>query len=196
MGNRTSARGRRVATHACPRQHHFTNATTEAEVAPNYTPPRRYEGECPLCGEAGKLVVEPRQERGYAPWRVWCRKASCCDLSPGEWLREVAKTVGAPGGWAFARQRARISEWLSGLGDTHRPRAGSVALVCVNPRSSLPTMDGARRDRLPATRARANRGHHHAERTRLGERSARVHLSGLRRAGGARQRSAPPISGR
>jgi hypothetical protein len=115
MGNQTSARGRRVAKHACPRHAQHTNATTEAEVAPNYTPQRRYEGECPLCGEAGKLVVEPRQERGYAPWRVWCRKASCCDLSPGEWLRELAKTVGAPGGWHLLDN---APEYLSGYLDS------------------------------------------------------------------------------
>jgi hypothetical protein len=56
-------------------------------------------GECPVCGSAGKLVIEPRHTPGRPPYFVICRTATCKGLGSGEWLRAVADLVDAPGGW-------------------------------------------------------------------------------------------------
>jgi hypothetical protein len=66
----------------------------------NDTAARKRIGECPLCHSPGKLTVEPRRS-GPPWWWVNCWTAGCRALGSGEWAREVAALVGAPGGGAL-----------------------------------------------------------------------------------------------
>jgi hypothetical protein len=87
-------RARRVVTRARP-QH---TVGRHGNVTPKgTTPPTKQVGECPLCGTPDKLTVERRAGGG---WWVNCWTAGCRSLG-GEWLREVAEVVGAPGGGAL-----------------------------------------------------------------------------------------------
>lgn len=100
---RTSARGRRVAKHACP----CTNTTNvTAEVTAKYTPASKYEYDCPVCDGAGTLTVEARKD-GSGFW-VNCWR-DCCKALSGAYLRELAEAVGAPGGGAILAEPLR---WL------------------------------------------------------------------------------------
>lgn len=100
MGTQTTG-ARRVVTRARPPVTPHSPTVMEA-VTGDYTPPpahTKHIGECPVCGSPGKLTVEPRPPRpGFPPWFVNCWTAGCKSLG-GEWLREVAEVVGAPGGW-------------------------------------------------------------------------------------------------
>lgn len=101
------------------------------------TAARKHIGECPLCGSADKLIVEPRQQRGYAPWRVWCRTANCCGLSPGEWLREVAKTVNAPSGSHLLEDAPEyLSDYLETETRTDREAEQIPSLASIHGRAS------------------------------------------------------------
>jgi hypothetical protein len=101
------------------------------------TAARKHTGECPQCLRPGKLTVEPRQQLGYAPWRVWCRTASCCDLSPGEWLREVAKTVNAPSGSHLLEEPLRyLSDYLEAETRTDREPEQIPSLASIHGRAS------------------------------------------------------------
>jgi hypothetical protein len=114
MGIRV-ARGGRTTTHARPRQ---TTATTEPPKGT--ATPSLYTGTCPVCGEADRLKVERREGVGLrSGWRVFCRRAECEGLSPGDWLREVATTVNAPYASAILEDPLR---WLSDYLEAERPQ--------------------------------------------------------------------------
>lgn len=105
MAAQTSGRARRVKRHARPPVSPPTTTVAEA-VADNYTPApafTKHEGECPVCGSPGKLVVEPRTDQP-GRWWVICRTAGCQGIGSGEWLRELAKAVGAPGGGVLLQE--------------------------------------------------------------------------------------------
>ncbi|MDX6699594.1 MAG: hypothetical protein QOE65_2991 [Solirubrobacteraceae bacterium] len=65
----------------------------------------RFHYTCPVCGGIGKLTVQRRARRG---WWVNCWNAECSALG-SDYLREVAKAVGAPGGGALLDNPPR---WL------------------------------------------------------------------------------------
>jgi hypothetical protein len=100
---RTSARGRRVAKHACPRPN---TIQVTGEVASSIPPAGKHHYDCHVCAGAGTLTVERRADgRGY--W-VNCWR-DCCQALGGAYLRELAACVGAPGGGAVLSEPLR---WL------------------------------------------------------------------------------------
>jgi hypothetical protein len=97
---------------------------------------RRHIGECPLCHSPGKLTVEPRRS---APRRWWvnCWTAGCRAQGSGEWAREVAAVVGAPGGGALLADPLRyLSDYLETETRTDRDPEQLPTLASIHGRAS------------------------------------------------------------
>ena len=85
---------------------------------------------CPLC-DSGTADVTARPGGGF--W-LGCWSCAAEGVGRGEWLREVAREVGAPGGGALLDEPWR---WLAGYTTSAAPRRGRVA-----PLPDLSMIDG------------------------------------------------------